>query len=593
MLRSAPKRPGPAPTPATESDQQQIHTFADQFFRAQLARFTRGISPATIVNTTVEWWSNMALSPGKQLGLLEHAARNATQLLTYAGQSLIDPDAPAPVTPKPDDRRFTHAGWKSWPYNLYAQSFLLTQNWWQQATTGVSGVAKETEARMAFAVRQRLDAFSPSNFLWSNPETALVTLQSGGFNLVQGMQNLLEDAQHLMSNAPPPGAEAFRVGETVAVTPGKVVFRNHLIELIQYTPATETVYAEPVLIVPAWIMKYYILDLSPENSLVRYLVERGHTVFIISWRNPTSDDHDLRLDDYRKSGVMAAMDTISTIMPGRKVHATGYCLGGTLLMIAAGVMKRDGDRRLASLSFFTAQGDFTEAGELMLFVDESQIAYLEAMMWEKGYLDTYQMAGAFQILRSNDLVWSRIVREYLLGERIPMNDLAAWNADATRMPYRMHSEYLRHLFLRNDLAAGRYMVDGRPVWFGARTLPIFAVGAERDHVAPWKSVYKIHLVAGAKITFVLSSGGHNAGIVSEPGHPGRSYRIAARPPGEPYVDADTWKARTPSKPGSWWPEWQTWLAALSTPGVAPPTMGAPQKDLPPITDAPGTYVLQR
>jgi len=585
---------------STEHEAQPPHlvsrqslTSVDQAFRAGLARLTGGISPATVMDTTSEWLTHLAMSPGKQIGLMEQAMRNAVRLGLYAAQSLMGEDAPAPVSPAPGDRRFDHPDWKRWPYNLLSQSFLLAQEWWQQATTDIDGLDRRAEARIAFTQRQRLDALSPSNFLWTNPEITRATLSSGGFNLVRGTRNLMEDVHRRLACAPPVGAEAFRVGETVAVTPGKVVYRNHLIELIQYAPATGTVMAEPVLIVPAWIMKYYILDLSPENSLVRYLVAHGHTVFIISWRNPTAEDRDLGMDDYRTLGIEAALDAIAAIVPGQKVHAAGYCLGGTLLMIAAGAIRRAGGDRLASLSFFAAQGDFTEAGELTLFIDESEISFLEAMMWDRGYLDAQQMAGAFQILRSNDLIWSRMVREYMLGERRPMNDLMAWNADATRMPYRMHSEYLRRLFLNNDLAAGRFEVNGQPVWFSSPARPIFAVGTEWDHVAPWRSVYKIHLIASAEVTFVLTSGGHNAGIVSQPGRPGRSYRIATRPPGQHQVDADEWQNRTPRKDGSWWPEWQAWLAARSTPGAAPPAMGAPEAGLPVLGDAPGAYVLQR
>jgi polyhydroxyalkanoate synthase len=371
-----------------------------------------------------------------------------------------------------------------------------------------------------------------------------------------------------------------------------VVFQNRLIELIQYSPTTEQVYGEPVLIVPAWIMKYYILDLSPQNSLVKYLVERGHTVFMISWKNPTSEDRDLGLDDYRRLGVMAALDAVSAIVPDRKIHAAGYCLGGTMLLIAAAAMARDGDDRLASTTLFAAQADFTEAGELMLFINESQISYLENMMWDRGYLDTIQMAGAFQILRSNDLVWSRYVREYLLGGRQPMNDLMAWNADATRMPYRMHSEYLQRLFLKNDFAEGRFEVEGRPVWITDIRLPSFVVSTMTDHVAPWRSVYKVNLVVPNELTFVLTSGGHNAGIVSEPGHPNRSYQIRTQRADERYVDPDTWQAETPVLQGSWWPEWEAWLARHSTGRVKPPSTGAPEKGYAVRRDAPGYYVRQ-
>jgi len=372
-----------------------------------------------------------------------------------------------------------------------------------------------------------------------------------------------------------------------------VVYRNHLIELIQYAPTTAQVDAEPLLIVPAWIMKYYILDLSRGNSLVRYLVDRGHTVFMISWRNPTRDDRNLCLDDYRSLGILAALDAIGKIVPGRQVHAAGYCLGGTLLTIAAAAMARDGDQRLRTVTLLAAQTDFTEAGELMLFINEEQVNFLESMMWDRGVLNSDQMSGAFQLLRSNDLIWSRMVREYLLGERRPPNDLMAWNADQTRMPYRMHSEYLHSLLLNNDLAAGRYRVGGRPIAISHIHAPIFAVGTVKDHVSPWRSVFKINLLANSQeVTFLLTSGGHNAGIVSEPGHPRRHYQIATREGNAAYVDAETWENTTPSREGSWWPAWGDWLKGHSSGQGDPPQMGAPGAGLVPTDDAPGTYVFQ-
>ncbi|MGQ0676738.1 MAG: PHA/PHB synthase family protein, partial [Rhodospirillales bacterium] len=408
-----------------------------------------------------------------------------------------------------------------------------------------------------------------------------------------------EDAERAVLGQSPIGADAFQAGRDVAVTPGKVVYRNRLMELIQYSPQTGAVHPEPVLIVPAWIMKYYILDLSPSNSLVRYLVERGHTVFMISWKNPTDGDRDLGMDDYLELGPLKALEAVRDIVPGApKVHAVGYCLGGTLLSIAAARLARACNECLKSVTLLAAQTDFTEAGELMLFINNSQVAWLEDMMWDQGYLDTKQMAGAFQLLRSQDLVWSTMVRQYLLGERPAMTDLMAWNADATRMPQRMHSEYLRRLFLDNDLAAGRYRARGEPVSLADIKVPIFAVAAARDHIAPWRSMYKITWLTDSDVTFVLASGGHNAGIVSEPGvggpdRPGRGYHVGTIARGDYHLDPDTWLARATRHDGSWWPAWAKWLEAWSGEQSALPPLGSPGKGYPALADAPGAYVLAR
>jgi len=446
--------------------------------------------------------------------LLDKAVRKAGRLLAHCVAATGNPTTPPCIEPLLGDFRFRAEEWRQQPYNFLTQAFLLNQQWWHNVTHEVPGVAPHHEDVVSFAARQFLDFFSPSNFPFSNPEIVKRIAETGGANFIQGFQNWVEDVARATTGQPPIGGDNFLVGRDVAVTPGKIIYRNHLAELIQYAATTEKVLAEPVLIVPAWIMKYYILDLSPQNSLVRYLVGQGCTVFCLSWRNPNAEDRDLTMDDYR-SCVMGALSAINALVPERKIHAIGYCLGGTLLAITAAAMARAGDDRLATVTLLAAQTDFTEPSELALFIDHSQMHFLESMMWNRGYLSADQMAGAFQLLRSNDLIWSRLVRDYLMGERSPMTDLMAWNADSTRMPYRMHAEYLRRLYLDNELAAGHFMINGRAAALQNIHVPMFIVATERDHASPWRSVYTIHYHTDTDITFVLTSGGHNSGIVRE------------------------------------------------------------------------------
>jgi polyhydroxyalkanoate synthase len=563
--------PSASPEPWDDAELHQLRDALDHTTHAGLARLTAGLSPAAIVDAFMDWTVHLAISPGKQVELATRGARKWTRLTQFASRCALDGGTGDPcIKPLPQDRRFAEREWWRWPFNLFQQSFLLQQQWWENATTGVDGVTKQHQAVVEFITRQILDMASPSNFIATNPVVQRRTLETGGQNLVQGLRNFLDDWERIVRSKSPAGTEAFRPGRNVAVTPGKVIYHNNLIELIQYNPTTEKVRPEPILIVPAWIMKYYILDLSPENSLVRYLTDQGFTVFIVSWKNPTAEDRELGLDDYRELGVMAALDAVSAVLPDRKVHAVGYCLGGTLLSIAAAAMARDGDKRLATLSLLAAQNDFREAGELTLFINESQLHFLEDLMRSQGYLDTRQMAGAFQLLRSNDLIWSRLIRHYLMGERTPLNDIMAWNADATRMPYRMHADYLRKLFLNNDLAEGRFQVDGRPVAVSDIRVPIFAVGTERDHVAPWRSTFKIHLLADTDVTFLLTTGGHNAGIVADPSRAGGSFQVLTRSAVGHYLDPDTWIKIAPRFEGSWWPEWTRWLVSHSGELTKPP-----------------------
>lgn len=576
----------------------------DQAAHAMLARATSGLSPASFLLAWLDWLVHLAFAPGKQSELREEARRQATwlaqALLTPAESAEPDGPRPAAAAPPgagpdhlPRDPRFADPAWQRWPYNLLRDGFLATEAWWQTATTGVRGVTPHHEHVVSFAARQWLDAACPANLPWLNPEVIEATRRENGANLVRGALNFSADWLRSLTQEPPPGTEAFQVGRDVAVTPGQVVYRNDLIELIQYTPTTPHVYPEPVLILPSWIMKYYILDLSPHNSLVRWLVEQGHTVFMVSWRNPGEADRDIGMDDYLRLGPMAALDAVTTIVPDHRVHAMGYCLGGTLMAIAAAAWARDDDTRIATLTLLAAQTDFEEPGELSLFIDDSQITFLEDQMWARGYLDGSQMGGSFTFLNTRDLVWSRAVRDYLLGTRLPLNDLMAWNADTTRMPYRMHVEYLRSLYLRNDLAHGAYRVGDKPVSLNDVRVPIFAVGTVKDHVSPWRSVYKIHQLCDAEITFALTNGGHNAGIVSEPGHRNRRFQLHTRPHHGKHLDADTWLALARPHEGSWWLAWHDWLVRRSGPLSAPPPVGAPGRGLPPLEPAPGRYVLQR
>ena len=566
----------------------------DPPFHAALARRFSSLSPAAGLLAASDWALHLATSPGKCMDLARLAMHQSGELAEYARERMTagsDRQARLGVEPAVEDRRFRDPEWQQWPFNYLHQSFLFRQQWWDAATRGVRGVEKHHENIVSFAARQWLDIFSPGNQLATNPVVLKRTLQQGGANLLRGAMNAVDDLQRLAAEQGPAGVEDFVVGRDVAITPGKVVLKNRLMELIQYTPTTAAVHPEPILIVPAWIMKYYILDLSPHNSLIGYLVDQGHTVFCVSWKNPGYEDRDLGMDDYLELGFHAALDAVTTIVPGQKVHTTGYCLGGTMLAIAAAAMARDGDERLASLSLLAAQTDFSEPGELGLFIDESQLRLLDAQMHQNGYLKASQMAGAFQMLRSYDLLWSRLVNEYLLGDRAPMNDLMAWNADATRMPALMHSQYLRRLFLNDDLSEGRYPVDGRPVSLGNLTLPMFMVGTLTDHVAPWRSVFKLHQMSPAEITFALTSGGHNGGIVNPPGNERRRYQLLTRPAGGSYVAPEEWLETAPETQGSWWPAWLEWLKARSGTPAKPPRMGAGAYK--PVGDAPGTYVLEK
>ncbi|MDX5400991.1 MAG: alpha/beta fold hydrolase [Rhodobacterales bacterium] len=583
-----------APPAASRDEGRPLHPHQnlDRSVMAAMAQVTGGVSPHAVADAWTDWWLHMARAPGRQLELIEKAQQNTLRLMQHNAAAMMGKTEDVPFTPKANDTRWTHPDWAKPPFSQWQQGFLAVQDWWDHATDDLRGLRHKSAERTGFMMRQMLDTVAPSNFPALNPEILEKTVETRGRNLAEGAAHLAADMVQTLTQAKRPIPEDYALGRHLACTPGKVVFRNDIMELIQYSPQTDEVHPEPVLIVPAWIMKYYILDLSPENSLIRYLVAQGFTVFCISWCNPTADQADLSLEDYRKRGVMAALQAINAIVPGRKVHANGYCLGGTMLAIAAASMARDGDDRLASVTLMAAQVDFVEAGELLLFLDESQVAFLEDMMWEQGYLDRPQMARTFAAIRAEDLIYTRAVRRYFLGIEDLPSDITVWNGDTTRMPARMHSEYLRGIFLENRISAGRFAVEGRVIALKDITAPMFVVATESDHIAPWRSVYKTQLFTDNDLTFVLTKGGHNGGILSEPGHRGRHYRISHRRAGARYMGPDSWiKGHTP-QPGSWWQEWTCWLAKASGPPVAPPLMGAQAKGYPVLCDAPGTYIHQ-
>lgn len=557
-----------------------IFGFMDKTYQANLAKLTAGISPASIGTSYFSWISQLMQAPGTMIKLALHPSLHFADHIT----NLFTQNKPA----NGQDVRFHTENWAYYPWRWWAELFLQIEEWALTAATEIPGLSAPVKRTISFITRQILDAASPSNFVITNPDLLQETLRSHGKNLIRGTELAIQDFLEKLTGSPPAGAEYFIPGKHVAITKGKVIFQNHLIELIQYESQTRQVYKEPVLMLPAWIMKYYILDLLPENSLVDWLTKQGHSVFIVSWKNPDSKDRDLGLNEYYRLGAMAAIDAVSKAIPDTPIHLMGYCLGGTLAMITAAAMANNNDNRLKTLSLLAAQGDFTEAGELLLFITKSEVSFLKNMMWDQGYLDTKQMAGTFQMLRSYDLIWSKMVQDYMHGTQRGMIALLAWNADATRMPYKMHSEYLEKLFLNNDFSEGRFTVEGKYVVAENIHTPAFVVSTEKDHVAPWKSVYKTHLMINGDITFVLTSGGHNAGIISEPGHPDRSYLIRERKKNASYIAPQIWQNEAKEQSGSWWIAWHKWLVHhSSSTQVEPPVLD------PTLPDAPGVYVLQK
>ena len=587
--------------------QREATQALDETFHGFLTRSTMGLSPIALALAAADWAMHLAASPGRQMVLGQRALALAQQAMATA----VNPPADENGQPIADnDNRFIDASWRQWPFSALKEGYKANSAWWREAVQ-VDGMSRHHSHMVEFFNRQIMDTFTPSNWLLTNPEALNKAQETQGQSLLQGYQHFSEDLRKAETARSAPDVLeplTFEVGKDVAVTPGKVVYRNHLIELIQYTPTTDKVYPEPLLIVPSCIMKYYILDLSQSNSMVKYLVGQGYTVFIISWRNPDASDRDLGMQDYLQMGVMDALAAVKERAGAPRVHALGYCLGGTFLSIVAAAMgrhtrmaqnqtagRRAEDRsmerlpELASVTLLAAQTDFSEPGEMGVFIDDEQLKTLRQQMDLKGYLSGSAMAGSFQFLNMRELVFTRNTRRYLLGQEEADFDLMSWNSDLTRLPARMHSEYLSSLFLNNALATGKYRVAGQGIALMDIHAPMLVVGTTRDHVSPWRSVYKIHLQTDTHVTFVLAAGGHNAGIVSEPGRPRRSYQINSIEDNQGWVEPDEWLANAPTHQGSWWEAMDAWLKERSGKPVAPPAIDPAHV----LCDAPGEYVMVR
>ncbi|MDD9911975.1 MAG: class I poly(R)-hydroxyalkanoic acid synthase [Alphaproteobacteria bacterium] len=495
--------------------------------------------------------------------------------------------------PQKGDGRFKSDEWQeNLVFDFIKQSYLLTSQWLLDAVQKTDNLDEETRTKVSFYTRQYLDALSPTNFPLTNPEVLKATVESNGENLINGLQNLLTDIQR--GKISMTDYEAFEIGKNIATTEGEVVFRNHMFELIQYTPKTKKVYEKPLLITPPWINKYYILDLQPKNSLIKYAVEEcGVQTFLISWKNPDETYKDISFEDYMQDALLEAVTQVLEITGQKDLNAVGYCIGGTLLAATLAVMKKKKDTRINSATFFTTLTDFSEAGELKIFTDEAQISHLEEKMNQRGYLDGKEMAATFSMLRANDLIWGFVVNNYLLGKQPFPFDLLYWNDDPTRMPAAMHSWYLRNLYLENNLVKKNHLtLMGETVDISLIDVPLYMVGAISDHITPWQSTYgPLVDMASKDKTYVLSKAGHIAGVVNPPTPEGKPIKRAYWTGNIDNKNPDVWLKQQEQQSDSWWPHWNAWLSTKSGKKIDSPKKLGSSKNKP-LCAAPGTYVKE-
>lgn len=549
--------------------------------------------PLKLTQTFMDFTAKMLADPNRLVQAQMELWQQYMNLWQATAQRMMGQPAGPVAEPAKGDKRFNDPAWKDEVvFDYLKQSYLLTARWLQGTVNEVEGVDDKTAKKVDFYTRQFIDAMSPSNFAMTNPQVVKATVESKGENLLKGLQNMLTDLERGKGKLAirQTDMEAFKVGGNVATSPGKVVYQNELIQLIQYAPATAEVYQVPLLIVPPWINKFYILDLKPENSFIKWATEQGYTVFVVSWVNPDERLAGLVFEDYMKKGPLAALDAIEKATGQRKASAIGYCIGGTLMATTLAYMAAHNDDRIAACTFFTAQVDFTEPGELGVFIDEDQLAGIEQMMGKKGYLEGAEMATTFNMLRANDLIWSFVVNNYLMGKDPFPFDLLYWNADATRMPAALHSYYLRNMYQKNLLSQpGGLVVDNVPIDLRKVTIPVYLQAGKEDHIAPAKSVYKATQIFKGPVRFMLAGSGHIAGVVNPPRNKKYQHWLnetATNPP-----TLAEWQTGAKEFPGSWWHDWDKWLSALSGPKVPARVPG--EGGLPAIEDAPGSYVKVR
>ncbi len=575
----------------------QSQRLLTDFLRRQASKAGSGepLDPLNLSGPFTELLRCMIADPSAMMEAQFQLWREYMSLWERTARKMMGGQVEETVAPAPNDKRFRDKDWQeNQIFDFIKQSYLLTANWMQEtvakADKKLDPMAKK---RIEFYTKQFADAIAPTNFVLTNPEVLRTTLQSNGENLIKGLNNLLEDLDRGGGQLSiRQSADTFKIGENIATAPGKVVFRNDLIELLQFDPVTEQVYKTPLLIFPPWINKFYILDLKPENSFIRWASAQGYTVFVVSWVNPDKKLAKKTFEDYMREGIFAALDAVEAATGEKKINCIGYCIGGTLLSAALAYMASERDVRVNSATFFAAQADFSEAGDLQIFVDDEQIEALKQQMDQAGgVLEGGKMATTFNMLRANDLIWGFVVSNYLLGKEPAPFDLLYWNSDTTRMPEATHLFYLREFYKNNCLSQGTLVLGGKKLDLSKVKIPIYLQSAKDDHIAPFRSVYKSTKLFGGPVRFIIAGSGHIAGVINPPSAKKYQYwtNDTFGPGAKPYPEkVEDWQLDAKETPGSWWPDWDAWLSKLS--GAKVPARKPGDGKLKALGDAPGTYV---